>query len=248
VDETAERLRRAQGRLDQAERWVLAEVYRWSNACYFHPDDAEAQARLRAAARHALEYLENRKEDLAEVLRHDSPLFAEGSEFRWLRRRFAKLESISTSEPESAGETGGEEAEEEGDYGSLDTLTGEAVLHPSVLRAREITRGRCLAMVGGAVRAERRERLAELFEAETLEWIASERSDGLRGIQQLTARIRSGSPDLVICLVGFMRHAASEAVVKAVRESDTPCAIVPRGYGEVAIAKAVLETLRHRPR
>jgi len=242
VAATEELLRRAEERLDQAERWVLAEVYRWSNACYLDPEDVAAQDRLRAAARHGLDYLETRREELPAVLRHDAPLFAEGSEFRWLRRRFAKLESAADKEIESAPE----EQEDAGGSGSLETLTGEAVLHPSVLRAQEITRGRSLAMVGGAVREKRRERLAELFETKNLEWIASERSDGLRGIQQLTARIRSGSPDLVICLFGFMRHAASEAVVKAVREADTPCAIVPRGYGEVAIAQAVIETRRNR--
>ena len=96
-------------------------------------------------------------------------------------------------------------------------------------------------MVGGAVRAERRDRLLGLFEAEALDWVPSERGEGQRGVEQVATRIRAGTPDLVICLLGFMSHGASQEIVAASRASGVACAIVPHGYGEVAIAHAVVQ-------
>jgi len=222
----------ARGRLGRAEQWVLAEVYRYSNARYESPSDDTAAKRLRQAARFAVEFLEDRKAELARVLRHDAELFAGGSEFRWLRRRFAK--------DDEAEDDGGPDEPE--DSGTIESLAGERVVHPSVLRARSRTRGRQVVMVGGAVREERRERLKELFCAESWDWIPFERGDGERGIQQLASRIRNGSPDLVVTLVGFMTHSVFDHVRAAARETGVPCAVVPRGYGEAAIAEAVLST------
>jgi hypothetical protein len=228
-------MRRVAERLDVAERWALAEVYRWSNACYERPGDADAAARLRQAALHAQQFLEKRKEELPWVLRHDAPLFAEGGDFRWLRRRLAKLEE--GGQPEAAEAQGPEEA-----AGALETPTGERVLHPSVLRALPHTRGKRIVMVGGAVRAERRERLRRLFEAETFEWVPYERGGGQRGVEQVSAQMRAGTPDLVICLLGFMSHGVSQEIGAASRASGVPCAMVPHGYGEVAVAHAIVQT------
>lgn len=219
-------------RLRQAEQWVLAEVYRYSNARYESPGDEAARKRLRRAARFATRFLDEHRDELARVLRHDADLFAEGSDFRWLRRRFARLDE---EPPEEAGD-------ETDDTGAIETLAGERVLHPSVMRALPLTRGRHVVMVGGAVRAERRDRLQELFEASEWEWVPYERGDGQRGVQQLATKVRNGSMDVVVCLVGFLGHGAFNQIVTAAREKGARCAIVPRGYGEAAIAEAILGT------
>ncbi len=220
------------GRLRQAERWVLAEVYRHSNRRFERPGDEEATKGLRQATLHAIHFLGECKDELPRILRHDADAFGEGSEYRWLRRRFAKLAETGAEEVEGPGE-----AEE---TGSVESLAGERIHHPSVLRALPRTRGRRVVMVGGAVREERRGRLASLFEASQWEWIPYERGDGQRGVQHLVERIRNGSMDLLVCLLGFIGHSVSEQVVPAAKERRVPCAIVPRGYGEAAIAEAIL--------
>ncbi|MCB9508159.1 MAG: hypothetical protein H6697_10930 [Myxococcales bacterium] len=75
------------------------------------------------------------------------------------------------------------------------------------------TAGRRAVIVGGEPRPQRIDALQRAFRFESVEWIAN--SEGLRRVQSLVSRMKSGSVDIVICLRAFSSHKVYDAIFDA---------------------------------
>lgn len=238
-EELSREIHRLRQKCGQAEHWLLAEVYRAVTEFLNAPQDEGAASSLRACARQALEFLSLHREQLPGILLDARGCFDEGAEFRWLRKRFGKLTELA------AAETAGEDAREEGEDKEeaelppeVTTPSGETCIHPSIRRARRISKGARLLVLGGSGGKEgKAERLRESLEAASVDWVAHERGDGMRLTQQTAAKIENGSYDCVVLLLGRMSHKTSAPILDACKSRSVPVAKVFRGCGEVRIAE-----------
>lgn len=226
-------------RLQDAEHWVLAEVYRHVNTFLRSPDDVDVTQRLRQCVSHAIDFLETEKEKLPNVVRQCAHAFAEGSEFRWLRKRFARLDEDAiapTNEEEilQSLQTGlDDEAPAE-----IEALTGK-LTHPSVLQARKYTTGKRILLVGGTPDEQRRQKLELLLDAQVA-WVRHERNDGPAQIQRAAEQVSSGSHDIVVYFLGFLSHKATGIVDESAQSRNVLIARVRRGVGPVGVSEAIL--------
>lgn len=102
------------------------------------------------------------------------------------------------------------------------------------------TDGKRVAMVGGDLREERRERLAQAFRVASLDWVSGSQP---RQVQALAERVRNGSVDLVWVLTAFCGHSAGNLVGHAADAAGVPWVNVRSGYG-VQNIRIALEGLR----
>lgn len=100
-----------------------------------------------------------------------------------------------------------------------------------------LTRGKNAVMVGGSPREANRERIQRAFGFKTLEWVETEFRR--QSLQRLRDRLSANGPDLLIMLTSFIGHDADEVLLPTCRERGIPFAHVERGYGVVAIRRAI---------
>ncbi len=101
------------------------------------------------------------------------------------------------------------------------------------------TEGKRVAMVGGDLREERRDRLEAEFRLAKLDWVAGTQH---RQVQALGERIRRGSIDLVWVLTAYCSHSVSDLVTDAAAAARVRCVNVRYGYGVQNVRQA-LDTL-----
>ncbi len=152
-------------------------------------------------------------EELLDILDGQDELF-EGSSFRSLRKYLGRL--------------------------NCGTTAAEFAKH--FPKAVKVTKGSKAIMIGGTPRAERMEKLQELFGFADLQWVSSERKEP-RSLEALAQKARNGSIQFVIELAGFAGHHVENILSKACDGSACRFIRVPRGYGANNIATIIEQGL-----
>jgi hypothetical protein len=112
----------------------------------------------------------------------------------------------------------------------------QAAAIPEDWPLRALVQGKRIAILGGDRRAQAEGRLKATFGFAEVSW-----EHGLepRKVQTLCERVHNGKIDLVLTLARFCNHSASNALVDACKAADVPFANVERGYGVVAVRRAL---------
>jgi len=223
-------------RILEAERWVLAEVYRRANQYIDDRKAPDAANCLQQVVSHALRFLVEYRDRLPMLLLGCREALDKGSDFRWLRKRMVKLSEENISE--SRSEDAAVHSDESEDI-SLESITGESIVHPSIHAARRWSSGRQVLLVGGVVDETRRARLERLLEADMVDWVPAERNAGMGRIQMAADRLSNGTYAYVVYLLGYLSHKATGLCDDAARSKGIPIARVVRGFGIVGIAEAI---------
>lgn len=223
------------GRLHEAEQWVLAEVYRQTNKHLDEPSSLQVLQALKLVVMHAREFLKGNDRRLAEVLIPAREVFETGKDFRWLRNQFKRLDKRSSESEEESGAI--EEAETPS--ASVETLSGENPLHPSIHAVRRWTREKRIMVLGGVAEETLRMDLQSILEAKEVTWYDYERNGSTNKIQQAAQRLARDKFDYVVYLLGYLSHTATGLCDDAAKSSGTPIARVHRGKGPVGIAEAI---------
>lgn len=138
-----------------------------------------------------------------------------GTEFRALRRAIAE---------QSADEASGPEIER------------EAI--PTDWSGWPMVRGKRGVIVGGDARPRAAESIREALELDDLEWIATD-GKGMRRVENLVERVRSGSIDVVFLLLNFMSHSVWGKIVDEAKGTSVTVFECDKGYGVTQIRAAV---------
>jgi len=228
-----------------ADAVALASVYRAINDYQRDPMTENAADTLRGTVLAALNTMGEGKERLPELLLPYKVHFENGSDFRWLRKKLAKLaEQRAIFEGITPDDVAAKPVEPDVELPiSIPTAAG-SVTHPSVVCAREQTLGKRVILVGGMVDEARRMRLVDSLGAESVEWIVTERCGGVVQASSAAERIRQGRVHFVIYLLRFVSHKVTEALDAAAREGGVQIVRVPNGLGVVGIADAICRLVR----
>ena len=106
-----------------------------------------------------------------------------------------------------------------------------------------LTGGKRVGLVGGDLREDRRQKLADAYQVADLNWVSG---NNARQVQSFVERINKGTLDMVWLLASFCSHRVSDPVTAACKAQGVPLVTLRRGYGVQHVRLAMEAQVSHR--